>query len=275
MSRRLEKGAQMTTECFFAEGDTARFDAITKACRQHGVTVVSAYAATIQCAMLHFSRSGYGPKEKFYVPMDFSLRRYIPDGDAAQEAIGLFSGGAPVLFKGDPTMTFWELAEKFRDKSKAEIKMKSPLIFHQVFDRFFNLEKAYDKYNLHCAEAGGAGGPLTMSNVGKFPYDPQVGKVRINSVQGMSASQKGGAMLYFWLRSINGRYFYSGTAINPAATRDFGETFFAFVVFLMENCLSFRAVNTPISTYVPEAFARHCKTQPAAAQAANLPELVN
>ncbi|GFE51891.1 hypothetical protein So717_36440 [Roseobacter cerasinus] len=258
---RLKKGAQMVTDCHFHDGDPANFDKITAACRAQGVTVGGAYAAAIQCAMLHFSKSSFGPKEKYYVPMDFSLRRFIPGGDRAQESVGLFSGVSPVIFNGDPSASFWELARSFMEASRAEIDTKSPLIFHQVFDRFFNLERAYDKYNLHCVDGGGVGGPLTMSNVGKFPFDPQVGPVRIRSLHGMSASQKGGAMLYFWLRSVNGRFFYSGTSVNPAADRDFAAEFFAFVVFLMENCVSAAAQDKAIREYIPEAASLHQAAQ--------------
>lgn len=271
---RLEKGMQLKTECYFADGDATNFRSITNACRENGVTVGSAYAAAIQCAMLHFSQSSFETSAKYYVPMDISLRRYIPDGNTSQETIGFFSGSSPVILKGDPALTFWELAKKFGDKSKGEINTKSPLIFHQVFDRFFNLEKSYEKYNLHCTESGGAGGPLTMSNVGAFPYDPKTGKIRINTLHGMSASQKAGAMLYFWLRSINGRFFYSATAINPASTRDFGEIFFSFVVFLMENCLSPSASNKAIRDYIPEAAALHRDTKSGIVSSSSQPELV-
>lgn len=274
LNGKLAKNAQIKTETYFADGDPDRFDEIRRACRAHGVTVGSTYAAAIQCAMLHFSRSSYGPKEKYYVPMDFSLRRYIPNGDTAQEAVGLFSGSAPVIFDGDPTMTFWEMAKKFGEKSQAEIDMKSPLIFHQVFDKFHNLEKAYEKYGLHCVNAGGAGGPLTMSNVGKFPYDAKIGEVRLNAVHGMSASQRGGAMLYFWLRSVQGRFFYSGTAINPATTRERGQGFFDLVVFLMENCLTPDAGNKAIRDYIPDAVARYDAAKKAPASAVRHPEAV-
>ncbi|MCL3883031.1 1-acyl-sn-glycerol-3-phosphate acyltransferase [Marivita sp. GX14005] len=254
---RLEKGETPATECYFAEGDSASFDAITAACHAHGVTVGGAYAAAIQCAMLHISGASFGGKQKYYVPMDFSLRRFIAGADAAQEAVGLFSGVAPVIFDGDPSASFWELAASFTETSRGEIKHKSPVIFHQVFDRFFNLEKAYARYRLGREDGGGAGGPLTMSNVGKFPFPPQTGAVRINAVHGMSASQKGGSMLYFWLRSVNGRLFYSATSMAPAATRDFGAAFFDLVVFLMERSTGADASNLPLRDYIPRAAAEH------------------
>lgn len=252
---RLEAGAQLRTECHFEEGDSDHFTRITEAGRARGVTLGGAYAAAIQCAMLHFSNSTYPARTKYYVPMDFSLRRYIPGGDVAQDAVGLFSGGAPVIFRGDPGASFWQIARTFMETSRGEIDMKSPLIFHQVFDHFWNLEEKYRKYGLDCGESGGAGSPLTMSNVGRFPYPAQNGPLRITTLHGMSASQKGGSMLYFWLRSINGRLFYSATSIHPATTRAFAADFLSLVVYLMETCTDPAADDLPIRDYIPAKVA--------------------
>jgi hypothetical protein len=68
-------------------------------------------------------------------------------------------------------------------------------------------------------------------------------------------------MLYFWLRSVNGRFFYSATSVDPATKRDFGAEFFSFVVFLMENSISASAKDKAIRDYIPEAASLHRNMQ--------------
>ena len=115
-----------------------------------------------------------------------------------------------------------------------------------------------------------------MSNVGKFPYPQQVGDLCLNAIHGMSASQKGGAMLYFWLRSVKGRFFYSATSISPAATRAFASDFFGLVVFLMEQAAEPGAADLPLRDYLPAAVAAWIRAgRPApAAQPAPVTEAV-
>ncbi|MFA0114638.1 1-acyl-sn-glycerol-3-phosphate acyltransferase [Vibrio sp. 10N.261.46.E11] len=248
---RLQPREKLKTNCFFAKSSKDICQNVISECKSQGVTVGGAYAAAVQCAVLHFSGAKLGVKDRFTLPMDFSLRRYFEGDEISSDAIGYLSGTGASDVMVNPKDTFWDLAKSFSESAKSEVDMKSPLIFHKVFDKFWNSEKTYKKYNLDCAESGGAGATVTMSNVGRYQHDTQIGKVKLTSIYGMSASQKAGAMLYCWLRSVNDKFYYSFTSINPALSREYSAEFFGYVVFLMSYSTSESAKDKPIKKYIP------------------------
>lgn len=248
---KLLAGERLRTNCFFAKSSTNVFQSVIEECKRQGVTVGGAYAAAVQCAVLHFSGSKLDTDEKYTIPMDFSLRRYFEDSEVSAEVVGYLSGSGASNVKGSPTMTFWDLAKAFSESAKSEVEMKSPLIFHKVFDKLWNSDKTYKKYNLDCLDSGGAGATITISNVGRYKYNTQVGNVKLNSFHGMSASQKAGAMLYCWLRSVNDEFCYSFTSIDPALSREYSAEFFGYVVFLMNYSTSEYAIEKSIKDYIP------------------------
>ncbi|WP_067515196.1 1-acyl-sn-glycerol-3-phosphate acyltransferase [Endozoicomonas ascidiicola] len=247
----LKPGELLKTNCFFAESSRNTFKNVIRECKKQGVTVGSLYAAAIQCALLHFSGSKLENKQQFSLPMDFSLRRYFNSNDASVEAVGYLSGSGASQAQAFPTMTFWELAKEFGEGAKEEVEMRSPLIFHKVFDRFWNAEKTYKKYELDCINSGGAGATVTMSNVGRYKHKTQVGSIRLKSFHGMSASQRAGAMLYCWLRSVDDKFCYSFTSISPALDKDSSAEFFGYVVFLLNYSTSEYAKQKAIKEYIP------------------------
>ncbi|GLR76776.1 lysophospholipid acyltransferase family protein [Aliivibrio sifiae] len=247
----LQPREKLKTNCFFAQTSTGICQNVISECKNRGVTVGGAYAAAVQCAVLHFSGAKLDAKKRCTLPMDFSLRRYFEGDEISSDAIGYLSGSGSSNVIVNPNDTFWDLAKSFSESAKSEVDMRSPLIFHKVFDKLWNSEKTYKKYNLNCAESGGAGATVTMSNVGRYQRDTQIGKVKLTSIYGMSASLKAGAMLYCWLRSANDKFFYSFTSINPALNRDYSTEFFGYVVFLMSYSTSEAAKDKPIKEYIP------------------------
>lgn len=247
----LHAGEQLQTNCFFAESTHGTFDSVTHECRRQGVTVGSLYGAAIQCALLHFSGADLDKKQRCSLPMDFSLRRYFEQGDASKDAVGYLSGSGASQAEVCPSMTFWDLAKAFGEGAKEEVKTRSPLIFHQVFDRIWNAEKTYKTYQLDCRESGGAGATVTMSNVGRYKHSSQIGNIKLKSFHGMSASQKAGAMLYCWLRSADNKFCFSFTSISPALDKHFSADFFGYVVFLLNYSTSEYAKQKPIKEYIP------------------------
>ena len=241
---------QLETNCFFAKSSSDVFQDVISECKKQGATVGGVYAAALQCAILHFSDAKLDAKATYSIPMDFSLRRYFEDIEISDEAVGYLSGSGAANAKANPTMTFWALAKAFSEGAKSEVEVKSPLIFHKVFDNLWNAEKTYKKYGLDCLDSGGAGATITMSNVGLYKHKTKIGNVKLNSFHGMSASQRGGAMLYCWLRSVNNEFCYSFTSISPAISRDYSAELFGYIVFLMNHSTCVHAKDKSIKDYI-------------------------
>ncbi|MEM9763927.1 MAG: 1-acyl-sn-glycerol-3-phosphate acyltransferase, partial [Pseudomonadota bacterium] len=183
--------SDLETRCRFAEGDAQNWGRVRSACKARGVTVGGAYAAAIQCALLH-EMGLSNRRTKAWMSMDFSLRRMIDGSTLDQESVGLFSGVGDLALQVDPGETFWDFARRWMDASRKQIQMKAPLIFHQVFDSVWNLEASMHEYRFDCVESGGSADVVSMSNVGAYPYPTQVGHLALKSVYGMSGSQLGG-----------------------------------------------------------------------------------
>jgi hypothetical protein len=240
--RPLGAADEIETHCRFQVGAADNFRQVRRRCKEEGVTVGGAYSAAVQFASLRYIHQETGRlamnrgRVSFPMSMDFSLRRLIGGGHVTQDAIGLFTGVADIGVSVPADITFWDLARRLMDSSKAQLKRRTPVLFQRVADRLYNLDRLLADRGIDHVATGGAGEAVNISNVGPYPYSVEYGPLRLEHVFGCNGAIKGGPMFIFWLRSINDHFCYNAMSAYPAADRAGSDRLFDGLVALVEGC---------------------------------------
>jgi hypothetical protein len=238
---------QIRTECVFAKGEKANWEALHQRCKQAGVTVGGAFSAAVQFAICRHLRHGgmalptRGGKVAIPLSMDYNMRERIDHGSIDVNAIGLGTSIAGVGVKVPADIEFWELAQRIMANARKQVKYGLPKLFQSVTDTIFGYRSFWKDRNIDHGASGGAGDGVNISNVGRYPFPTVLGPFALENVFGFNGACLSGPMFIFWLRQVNGRLCYNAIACSPAADRQMLNAVFGHVVEVMERLASTEA----------------------------------
>ena len=257
----LSAARPLATHACFRVGEKSAYLAVRARCKSQGVTVGGLFTAAVEWSVLRYARELEarppldGEPVRMPVSMDFSLRRMIPGASVSQSSVGLFTGVADVGVTVKPDATLWDLARLFSAQAKRQIKLRTPLLFHQALDGMFDLDAELRKYGIEYGESGGVADGVNVSNVGPYPYETAYGACTLRHVFGLNGPVLGGPMLIFWLRSIGDRFCFNATGTAPACSRSRVERIASYVADIMDRAGTPLFDDVSIATYVNGEYA--------------------
>lgn len=247
---------QIRTQCVFAQGENANWEALHQACKRNGVTVGGAFSAAVQFAVSrHLRRHGMdlpskGGKVAIPLSMDYNMRTRVAPGSIHPDAIGLGTSIASVGVKAAVDVPFWDLARAIMDSARAQVRFRIPKLFQAVTDTMVGYAGFWAARGVDHAMSGGAGDGVNISNVGRYPFATHLGPFTLQDVFGFNGACLSGPLFIFWLRQVHGHLCYNAIACSPGADRAMLHAIFADVVEVMERLAVREAATLTLSGYL-------------------------